>query len=357
MPRYVVWEGGLYTRLSEIAEAKKDRALFAEAKRLVNTRTVLNGARETALQAIALAEVRAGLVADAAETVAAISDPGPVPAEIAVALATSGRIGDALALIGQTSSASARAWAWIRLARATRDPVWFDKASASIRDIADPDEHASQSRHLAVAQADLGRVEHALRTIGAIGDRAYQALALAEIARVTRNATHVDEAKRRVGGLNERLIDLEAWRAVVRTQIALGRLADAHLTLKRPGLEAQTGTLADDAGELAAAYWIKEGPRKAEAVLMDILRGFAERFWAPARYALAIGLADAGRIDSALLMAFLNDEANVDWALAHIAVVQARTGAIRDGLETADKVKDPGARSPALAKIAALLSN
>ncbi len=355
VPRFAVWESGLHERLSQIAEAKRDRALFAEAKRVANSRLVLEGARDTALQMIALAEVRAGFVSDAVRTIEGLSDPGAAPAEIAAALAGSGRLGEALEIIERTRVPAARALAWIRLARATRNAAWLDKAWVSMRAIEDAYEQSAQHRNLAVAHAELGRVDRALRTIPDIAVRAYQALALADIARLTGDASHLDQAKRRAAGLNDQLVDLEAWRAIVRVQIALGRLTDAVQSLKRPELESQPGTLADDAGELAAAYWIKDGPKKAEAVLNEVLRGYADRFWGPARFALAVGLADAGRFDSALLMAFLSDESDVDWALAQIAVAQAKSGDLKSALDTADKIRAPGARSPALARIAARL--
>jgi hypothetical protein len=350
-----VWESSLYVRLSEIAEARKDRALFAEAKRLVDSRKVLQAARDKAMGTIAQAEARAGFAEDAARTIEGIPDPGQAPATVAVALFKAGQAAEARRVIERTESASARTWAWIRLARATRDPAWLSRATETLRDIEDAYEYSSQSRHLAVAQADLGLTDHALRTIRDIGMRAYEALALTEIATLTANSDYLARAKRRATGLSGSPLDVEVWRSIVRTEIAFGKLNDALRTLRRPELEAQAGTLADDAGELAAAYWVREGPQKAEAVLNDVLTGYADRFWGAARYALAIALADAGRFDSALLMAFINDEANVDWALAHIAVKQAQAHAFGDALDTADKIKDPGARSPALAKIAAML--
>lgn len=355
LPRYGVWESSLYVRLSEIAEAKKDRALFADAKRLVDTRKVLQSARDKALGTIAQAEARAGFVDDAVRTIEGVSDPGPAPAVVAVALFRAGQPEEARRVIERTESASARTWGWIRLARATRDPAWLSRATESLRDIEDAYEYSSRSRDLAVAQADLGLTDRALRTTRDIGMRAYEALALTEIATLTGDGGYLARAKHRAAGLSGGPLDVEVWRSIVRAEIAFGKLDDALRTLRRPELEAQAGTLADDAGELAAAYWLKEGPKRAESVLNEVLTGYADRFWGAARYALAIGLADAGRFDSALLMAFINDEANVDWALAHIAVRQAQSRAFRDALDTADKIKDPGARSPALAKIAAKL--
>lgn len=355
IPRFAEWESGLYVRLSVIAEIKQDRALFAEAKRVVSAHAVLEGTREVAIRTIALAEVRAGFVDDAARTIQGVSDPGPVPAEIAGALAASGRRTEALIFAARIPTPTARAWAWSRLARVTRDPAYLDEAALCIRDIADAYEQGAQSQHLAVAQADLGQIARARRTVRDIGLRAYEALALAEIAGLTGNAQYLDDARRRAAGLNEQPVEQEAWRAIFRTQIAMGRLPDALQSLKRPELETLPGTMADDAGTLAAAYWIKDGPKSAEAVLTGILNGYAERFWGPARYALAVGLADAGRFDSALLMAFLSDEPNVDWAVAHIAVRLAQSQALPKALDLIDKVKDPGARSPALARIATLL--
>lgn len=355
IPRYAEWESGLYVRLSAIAEAKKDRALFTEAKRVVSAHAVLQASREAALRTIALAEVRAGFVDDAVRTIDGVGDLGPVPAEIVAALAVSGRLPYALTIAEHTAVPAARAQAWSRLARATRNAAYLEKAAASIRDIGDAYEHGAQSQYLAVAQADLGQIARARRTIRDIGLRAYEALALADIAGLTGNAAFLDEAKRRAAGLNEQPIDQDAWRAIFQTQIAMGRLSDALQSLKRPELETLPGTLADDAGALAAAYWIKSGSKSAEGVLTDILNGYAERFWGPARYALAVGLADAGRFDSALLMAFLSDEPNVDWAVAHIALRMAQAQSIPRALELIDKVKEPGARSPALARIAILL--
>lgn len=355
LPRYGIWESSLHVRLSEIAEAKRDRALFAEAKRLVDSRKFLESARNKALAMIAEAEARAGFSDDAVRTIEGISDPGPAAATIAVSLFKAGQAAEARRVVERTESVSARTLGWIRLARLTRDPAWLAEAVASMRNIEDAYEHSSQGRHLAVAQADLGLTDVALRTIRDIGMRAYEALALTEIATLTGKSDYLAKAKRRATGLSGSPLDVEVWRSIVRAEIAFGKLDEALRTLRRPELEAQAGTLADDAGELAAAYWIKDGPKRAEAVLNEVLAGYADRFWGAARYALAVGLADAGRFDSALLMAFINDEANVDWALAHIAIRQAQARAFRDALDTADKIKDPGARSPTLAKIAAML--
>jgi hypothetical protein len=141
----------------------------------------------------------------------------------------------------------------------------------------------------------------------------------------------------------------------VRADIALGRLEDAQATLEGPDFEARPDALADSTGELAAAYWLRDGRQKAEIILDKVLAHYAEHFWSPARYALVRGLADAGRFDSALLMAFVNEPAMVDRALGYVAIRRAEAGAFNGAVDTADKIKDPDVRSPALARIAALL--
>jgi hypothetical protein len=355
VPRHAFWESNLHQRLTQIAEAGKDRALFADAARLVAAYHPVGQDREAQQRTIAAAQARAGLIEDAAAAIAGMDDPGDVPAEIAVFLVRSGRTQPALDLAGRTSPPASQAQAWLRLAQEMRDPRLLDRAAPLVRDIDDDAERNRQLRLLAIARAGLGQIEEARRTSRDIAAGKEQAIALAEIGRLTTDHAWVEEAKRRVLTLDDRLGDPQAWRAIVRAEIALGRWPGAAETLRRPELELQPDIVAEGAGLLAVAYWVRHGQRRAEDILNDTMRGYADRFWGQSRYQIVVGLADIGRFDSALLMAFLNDESLVDPALAYVAVRQGEAGAVAAALDTADKIKDPGARSPALARLSAML--
>jgi tetratricopeptide (TPR) repeat protein len=355
VPRFAIWESGLHERVMQVAEAAKDHALFSEARRLVISRFRAGPDRDAQLRLIAAAEARAGLIEDAARTVKGMADPGPVPAEIATFLARAGRLRAAIEVVEQTASSASRSWAWIRLAQAVRDHDLLDKAATTLRDVADDAERNRQLRHLAIRRAELGDIAEARRVVREITVGKDRATALAEIGRLTGDAAPVNEAKERVLSLDDRLGDPQAWRAIIRAEIALGRWRSAAETLRRPELELQPDIVADGAGQLAVAYWVRDGQRKAEDVLNDAMKGYGDRFWGQARYQMVVGLADAGRFDSALLMAFMNDEGLVDAALSYIAIRQGEAHAFNAALDTADKVKDPGYRSPALAKLSAML--
>jgi hypothetical protein len=353
VPRFTIWQSNLHERLARIAEAKKDRALFAEARRLAATPATPGASRDAALRMVAQAQARAGFTDDATETVATAGDPGAVPREIVVFLATTGRVDEALVVLERISSPSSRADARIRLARVTHNIRQLDRVWRDIRQIEDSYTQSSITRDLAVAQAALGQVDQALTAIEGIGVRAHQAYALAELARLLRNPDYLAAAKKYAAGLQD--AEPETFQILVRADIALGRLEDAQATLEGPDFEARPDALADSTGELAAAYWLRDGRQKAEIVLDKVLAHYAEHFWSPARYALVRGLADAGRFDSALLMAFVNEPAMVDRALGYVAIRRAEAGAFNGAVDTADKIKDPDVRSPALARIAALL--
>jgi hypothetical protein len=236
----------------------------------------------------------------------------------------------------------------------TRDPRHLDRAAEAIRDIEDAEEQSAANRSLAIALADLGLRDEALQRVRETTVRAHRVHALASIAEHARDPALLAQAKALAAGLEDRVPS--AWQAIVHAEIAFGRLAAARQSLKRPEFEMQADLMAQSAGALAAIHWLRDGQKKAEAVLDDVLAGYADRYWGPARYALMAGLADAGRFDSARLMAFVNDPEMVDRAFAYIAVRQAESGAFDDAMATADAIQGPESRSPALARIASLLS-
>jgi hypothetical protein len=350
--QFAEWDGLLYLRLSEIAAAMKDRALFDEAKRSAESNQIADE-RRSALRWVAAAQARAGFADDAAKTLDDGDAGGFAAEEIAVALARAGRPMAAMAAEERLTSTEARLRALERLARATRDPAYLDRALALVRALDDGYEQSALRPALAVAYAELGQADQALRVARAIAVSYHRAQALAGIAAVTRDAGLLVEARSDATGFDGRGHEDEVWAALARAEIALGVLQGARTTLQTHLGPSPSRALAAAAGELAAVHWLGGEKTVAEKLIDQLLVGS----WTigEARAVLARRLIAAERFDEARQVSFLADEITFDNLSAEIALKQAEARAFVEAVETADRIQHPARRSPTLAEIAALM--
>ncbi len=351
-PRFADWDRLLYLRLSEIAAAKKDRALFDEAMRSAGSDPDADG-RRSALRWVAAAQARAGFADDAVRTLDDGDDGGFATEEIAIALVRAGRAGEALSAVQRLGSAEARIRALVRSARATKDAQFLERALAALRGLEDGYEQSALRPLLAIAYAELGHVEQALRIAGGTAVSYHRAQALAGIAALTRNPRLLSEARSFAVGFDGRGNDDEVWAALARAEIALDVLQGARATLAAHVPNAPSRALAAAAGELAAAHWLNGDKQTAEKLIDELLGGS----WTigEARAVLARRLIASGRFDEARQVSFLADEITFDNLSAEIALKQAEGRRFTEALETADKIQHPGRRSPTLAEIAAMM--
>ncbi len=351
-PQFAEWDSLLYLRLSEIAAAKKDRALFDEAKRSAEANEIAE-ARRSALRWVAAAQAKAGFTDDAARTLDDGDAGGFAAEEIALALARAGRPDDAVAAEERLTSTEARLRTLTRLARATRDPAYLDRALALVRGLDDGYEQSALRPGLALAYAELGQVEQAVRVARTTAVSYHRAQALAAIAAVTRDAALLVEARSFATGFDGRGSEDEVWAALARAEVVLGVLPGARLTLEAHIGQAPSRALAAVVGELAAAHWLG-GDKVAAGKLVDQLLAGS---WTigEARAVLARRLIAADRFDEARQVSFLADEITFDNLSAEIALKQAQARAFAEALQSADKIQHPGRRSPTLAEIAALM--
>ncbi|HJQ59699.1 MAG TPA: hypothetical protein VJ890_22515 [Vineibacter sp.] len=350
--RFAEWEQRLYLRLSEIAAARKDRELFDQAKRSAESNQPVES-RRSALRWVAAAQARAGLADDAIRTLDDGDDGGFASEEIALALAGAGRPHDASSAVLRLAAPEARVRALLRAARTSKDTRYLDQAASIIRELEDGYQQSELRPPFVIAYAELGRIDDALRLVRSIAVSYHRALALAGIASLSRDHLQLAEARSYATGFDGRGQEDEVWAALAQAETALGLLDGARKTLETHLPAAPSRPLAAAAGELAAAFWLKDDVAAAETLLESLLAGS----WAigEARAVLARRLIAVGRFADARRVSFLADEITFDNLSAEIALRQAATGAFREALETADKIQHPGRRSPTLAEIAAMM--
>jgi hypothetical protein len=351
-PQFADWDRLFYLRLSEIAAARKDRDLFDEAKRSAESNQDRD-TRRSALRWVAASQARAGLPDDAVKTLEDGDDGGFAAEEIALALVRAGQDDAAMKTVRRLAPVDRQVRALVRLARATRKSSYLDRALSLIRDMDDGYEQSALRPLVAVAHAELGQPDQALRVVRGIAVSYHRAQALAGLAAIARDARQLSEARSYAMGFDGRGHEDEVWAAIARAEIALGVLDGARMTLASHIAAEPSRALAAVAGELAAVYWLKGDKSAAEKTIDELLVGS----WTigEARAVLARRLITAGRFDDARQVSFLADEITFDNLSAEIALKQAQGHAFADALETADKIQHPARRSPTLAEIAALM--
>jgi hypothetical protein len=346
------WDRLVYLRLSELAATRRDQDLFAQARRSAAS----NGdpaARRSALRWVAAAQARAGF-ADAALATLEPGDDGAFAAEeIALALLRAGRSDDALTAVRRLAAPEAQIRALLRLARSSREERHLEAAAALIRALDDGFAQSATWPSVAIAYAELARIDDAQRVVRAIAVSYHRSLALAGVAALTRDARLLREARGYATGFDGRGHEDEVWAALARAEIALGLLDGAHKTLASAVAGAPSRALAGAIGELAAAHWLR-GERPIAEALLDRLLGGS---WTigEARATLARRLLAADRFGDARQVSFLADEWTFDNLTAELALRQARSGAVGEALTTADAIQHPARRSPTLAEIAAMM--
>jgi len=351
-PQFAEWDQLLYLRLSEIAAAKKDRALFDEAKRSAEANLIADS-RRSALRWVAAAQARAGFADDAVKTLDDGDDGGFAMEAIALARARAGQVEAALAAARRLTSGEAQVRALVRLARAARDTRYLDNAATVIRALDDGYEQSALWPLLAFAHAELGGLEPALEVVRRIAVSYHRAQALANIAALTRDPRRLVEARSYATGFDDRGHEDEVWAALARAEIALGVLQGARTTLETHMPRSPSRALAAAAGELAAVHWLAGDKQVAEKLIDELLVGS----WTigEARAVLARRLIAAGRFDEARQVSFLADEITFDNLSAEIALKQAQARTFDTALATADTIQHPARRTPTLAEIAAML--
>jgi hypothetical protein len=351
-PQFADWDRRLYLRMSEIAAAAKDRALFDEARRSAEANEDAD-ARRSALRWVAASQARADLPDDAVRTLESGDDGGFAAEEIALAFARAGHGEAALAAVRRLSPADRQVRALTRLARATRQAAYLDPAMALIGTMEDGYAQSAARPPIAVTFAELGLADRALQVVRAIAVSYHRAQALAGMAAVTRDARLLVEARGYATGFDGRGHEDEVWAALAHAEIVLGVPDGARQTLQAHLAGEPSRALASVVGELAAVYWLRGDKPLAEKTIDALLGGS----WTigEARAVLARRLIAAGRVDDARQVSFLADEITFDNLSAEIALKQAATGAFADALATADSIQYPGRRSLTLAEIAVLL--
>jgi hypothetical protein len=350
--RFADWDRLLYLRVSEIAAAKKDRDLFDEAKRSAESNQDAE-ARRSALRWVAAAQARAGFPDDAMRTLDEGDDGGFAAEAIAIALAGSGRRDEAAAAIHRLAAPDAQVRALIALARASHDTQPLEAGVTVVRSLDDGYEQSTLLAVIAPVFAELGQVDRALAVVRGIAVSYHRALALARVAQTTHDAKLLSEARSYATGFDGRGHEDEVWATLAQAEIALGVLQGARMTLETHLHGEPSRALARAVGELAATHWLAGDKPQAEKLIDALLSGS----WTigEARAVLARRLIAAGRFDDARDVSFLSDEITFDNLSAEIALKQARTGALKEALETADRIQYPGRRSPTLAEIAAMM--
>ncbi len=351
-PQFAEWDQLLYLRLSEIAAAKRDRALFDEAKRSAEANLIADS-RRSALRWVAAAQARAGFADDAARTLDDGDGGGFAAEAIAMARARAGQMPAAIAAVEGLASIDMQVRTLVRIARATRNARYLDRAATAIRGLDDGYEQSALWPLLAVAHAELGALEPALDAVRRSAVSYHRAQALADIAALTQDPRRLGEARGYATGFDGRGHEDEVWAAIARAEIALGVLDGARTTLETHLTPSPSRALAAEVGALAAVYWLRGDKQVAEKLIDALLGGT----WTigEARAVLARRLIAAGRFDEARQVSFLADEITFDNLSADIALKQAEAGAFDAALATADMIQHPARRSPTLAEIAALI--